>query len=52
MPQSIRVVDGFRTQANEQIATAAGAAITGLIDNTAFPSPPVDLNGAPCIWNL
>ncbi len=44
MPQSIRIVDGFRTQANEQIATVAGTIITGLTNNPAFPSPPVDLN--------
>jgi hypothetical protein len=44
MPQAIRIVDGFRTQANEQIATAAGTIITGLTNNPAFPFPPVDPN--------
>jgi hypothetical protein len=43
MPPSIRIVDGFRTQANEQLATAAGTVITGLTNNPAFPSLPVDL---------
>jgi len=43
MSQYIRIADGFKTQSAEQLVAAAGAIISGLTDNPAFPMPPVDL---------
>jgi hypothetical protein len=43
MNQQIRIADKFKKQSAEQLVVMAGAIITGLIDNPAFPAPAVDL---------
>jgi hypothetical protein len=43
MPQRIRIADRFKTQSAEQLITTAGAVITGLTDNPAFPAPTAEL---------
>jgi hypothetical protein len=43
MPQRVRLADRFKTQSAEQLVTSAGAVITGLTNNPAFPAPPVEL---------
>ena len=43
MPQRARIADRFKTQSAEQLVTTAGAVITGLINNPAFPAPRADL---------
>jgi len=43
MPQRVRIADGIKTQSAEQLVTMAGAVITGLTNNPAFPAPTVDL---------
>ena len=43
MPQRIRVADRFKTQSAEQLVTMAGAVLTGLTNNPAYPAPTVDL---------
>ena len=45
MPQRVRIADGFAKQSAEQLVTTAGAVITGLTNNPAFPAPAVDLKG-------
>ena len=42
MPHT-RVADKLTKQSAEQLVTMAGAVITGLTNNPAFPAPPVDL---------
>ena len=44
MPQHIRIADRLKSQTAEQLVTMAGAVITGLTNNPAFPAPTVDLN--------
>jgi hypothetical protein len=39
----IRIADRFMRQSAEQLVAMAGAIITGLTDNPAFPTPTVDL---------
>jgi hypothetical protein len=43
MSHRIRIADGFVKQSAEQLVAMAGAIITGLTDNPAFPAPTVDL---------
>jgi Fibronectin type III domain len=43
MSQHVRVADRFMRLSAEQLITMAGAVITGLTGNPAFPSPTVDL---------
>ncbi len=43
MSQRARVADRLKTQSAEQLVTMAGAVITGLTNNPAFPAPTVDL---------
>jgi hypothetical protein len=43
MYQRIRVADRFFKLSAEQLVTMAGAVVTGLTDNAAFPAPTVDL---------
>ena len=43
MPQHARVADRLQRQSAEQLVTMAGAVITGLTNNPAFPAPTVDL---------
>jgi hypothetical protein len=43
MNQQIRIADKFRRQSAEQLVAMAGAIISGLTDNPAFPAPTVDL---------
>jgi hypothetical protein len=43
MSYRARVADGFMKQSAEQLITTAGAVITGLTNNPAFPAPTVDL---------
>jgi hypothetical protein len=43
MTQRIRIADRLKSQSAEQLITAAGAVITGLTNNPAFPAPTVDL---------
>ena len=43
MPQRVRIADRFKIQSAEQLVTMAGAVITGLTNNPAFPAPAVDL---------
>ena len=43
MSQRVRIADGLKTQSAEQLVTTAGAVITGLTNNPAFPAPTVDL---------
>ena len=43
MPQRTRVADRLTKQSAEQLVTMAGAVITGLTNNPAFPAPTVDL---------
>ena len=43
MSQQIPIADGFRSQSAKQLVTAAGAIISGLTGNAAFPAPPVAL---------
>ncbi len=43
MAYRVRVADRFMRQSAEQLITMAGAVITGLTNNTAFPAPTVDL---------
>lgn len=43
MNQQIRIADKFKKQSAEQLVVMAGAIITGLTDNPAFPAPAVDL---------
>jgi hypothetical protein len=42
MPQT-RIADGFRLQSAEQLIVTGSSIIQGLTDNTAFPTPTVDL---------
>ena len=43
MSQRVRIADRFKVQSAEQLVTMAGAVITGLTNNPAFPAPTVDL---------
>ena len=43
MSHRIRIAGGFGKQSAEQLVVMAGAVITGLINNPAFPAPTVDL---------
>ena len=43
MSQRARVADRLKKQSAEQLVTMAGAVITGLTNNPAFPAPTVDL---------
>jgi hypothetical protein len=43
MSPQIRIADGLRTQSAERLIVTAGGIITGMTDNPAFPSPPVDM---------
>ena len=43
MSYPLRVADRFKRQSAEQLVTMAGAVITGLTNNPAFPAPTVDL---------
>ena len=43
MPHRVRIADRFKKQSAEQLITMAGAVITGLNGNPAFPAPTVDL---------
>ena len=43
MTQSARIIIGFRSFSNDQLATVAVAVIKGMTGNKAFPNPPVDL---------
>jgi hypothetical protein len=43
MSYRIRISGGFAKQSAEQLVAVAGAIITGLTDNPAFPTPTVDL---------
>ena len=43
MPNRARVADRFKHQSAEELVTMAGAVITGLTGNPAFPAPTVDL---------
>ncbi len=43
MPHHVRVADRFLRQSAEQLVATASAVITGLTNNTAFPTPTVDL---------
>jgi hypothetical protein len=46
MPQRIRIADRFKSQSAEQLVAMAGAIISGLTNNPAFPAPTVDLKAA------
>jgi hypothetical protein len=46
IPQRIRIAERFKKQSAEQLVAMAGAVITGLTNNIAFPAPPVDLKAA------
>ncbi len=39
MSQHARVADRLKAQSAEQLVTMAGAVITGLTNNSAFPAP-------------
>jgi hypothetical protein len=43
MSYPVRIVDRFNRQSANQLVTMAGAIITGLTNNPAFPAPTVDL---------
>lgn len=43
MHQHVRIAYKFKKQSAEQLVTMAGAIITGLTDNPAFPAPTVDI---------
>jgi hypothetical protein len=43
MPHRVRVAERFKKQSAEQLVTMAGAIVTGLSGNAAFPAPTVDL---------
>jgi len=43
MSQHVRAVDASRGQSAEQLVATCGAIIKGLTDNSAYPSPPIDL---------
>jgi hypothetical protein len=43
MAQRIRIADRLKSQSAEQLITTAGAVISGLTNNPAFPVPTVDL---------
>jgi len=43
MSQRARVADRFKRQSAEQLVTMAGAVITGLTGNPAFPAPTVEI---------
>jgi hypothetical protein len=43
MPHRVRVADKLMKQSAKQLVTMAGAVITGLTNNPAFPAPTVDL---------
>ena len=43
MPYRARIADGFMKLSAEQLVTMAGAVITGLTNNPAFPAPTADL---------
>ena len=43
MTQRIRIADRLMKQSAEQLVTMAGAVVTGLANNHAFPAPTVDL---------
>jgi hypothetical protein len=43
MSYRARVADRFKKQSAEQLVTMAGAVVTGLTNNPAFPAPTVDL---------
>ena len=40
----VRVADRFKRQSAEQLVTMAGAVITGLTNNPAFPTPGPEVN--------
>jgi hypothetical protein len=44
MSHRIRIAGGFGKQSAEQLVITAGAVVTGLANNPAFPAPTVDLN--------
>ena len=44
MSHRIRIAGGFGKQSPEQFVITAGAVISGLTNNPAFPAPTVDLN--------
>ena len=44
MSHRIRIAGGFGKQSAEQLVITAGAVISGLTNNPAFPAPTVDLN--------
>ena len=44
MSHRIRIAGGFGKQSPEQLVITAGAVISGLTSNPAFPAPTVDLN--------
>ena len=46
MSTHARIADRLTTQSAEQLAATAATIITGLTENSAFPSPPVDLKTA------
>ncbi len=43
MSQRARVADRFKRQSAEQLVTMAGAVVTGLTGNSAFPAPTVEI---------
>ena len=43
MTQQLRVRRGFRNSNDQQIIATAGAVITGLTNNQAFPTPPIEV---------
>jgi hypothetical protein len=43
MSKRIRIADRLKSQSAEQLVAMAGAIVTGLTDNPAFPAPTVDL---------
>jgi hypothetical protein len=43
MSYPVRIADRFKKQPAEKLVTMAGAVITGLAGNAAFPAPMVDL---------
>jgi hypothetical protein len=43
MSQRIRIADRLKSQSTEQLVGMAGAIVTGLTNNPAFPSPTFDL---------
>jgi hypothetical protein len=47
MSPHVRIADRLTTQSAEQLVATAATIITGLTQNPAFPSPPVDLKTVP-----